>query len=41
MAATFLKQLEKNNNKAWLDDNRADYESGLLELSKDFVTAMR
>jgi len=36
----FLKGLEKNNTKAWFDDNRADYEKGLLEPCKDFVAAM-
>ncbi|MCX8232131.1 MAG: DUF2461 family protein [Alphaproteobacteria bacterium] len=24
-ATKFLKELEKNNNKAWFDDNRADH----------------
>ena len=39
-ATKFLKELEKNNNKAWLDDNRADYEQGFLEPCNDFVATM-
>jgi uncharacterized protein (TIGR02453 family) len=39
-ATKFLKELEKNNNKAWFDDNRADYEQGLLEPCNSFVAAM-
>lgn len=36
----FLRGLEKNNNKQWFDENRKDYESGLLEPAKAFVVAM-
>ena len=39
-ATKFLKELEKNNNKAWFDDNRADYEQGFLEPCNDFAAAM-
>ena len=39
-ATKFLKELEKNNNKAWFDDNRADYEQGFLEPCNDLVAAM-
>lgn len=31
----FLKAIAKNNNKAWFDDNRADYETALANI-KDF-----
>ena len=39
-ATKFLKELEENNNKAWFDYNRADYEQGFLEPCNDFVAAM-
>jgi uncharacterized protein (DUF2461 family) len=38
--ANYLNELEKNNNKAWFDDNRANYGQGLLESCNDFVAAM-
>jgi uncharacterized protein (TIGR02453 family) len=34
---TFLRQLEKNNNRKWFEDHRADYERKLVEPAKEFV----
>ena len=36
----FLGQLKKNNNKAWFDDHRKDYEALFLEPAKQFVAAL-
>ena len=38
--ARFLRALTKNNDKAWFDAHRADYEAGYVEPAKDFVTAI-
>jgi uncharacterized protein (TIGR02453 family) len=37
---TFLKGLEKNNNKAWFDKNRDQYDSEVMDRAKAFVEAM-
>jgi len=37
---TFLRGLGKNNNKAWFDDHRADYDAYFIEPAKAFVAAM-
>ena len=36
----FLKKLERNNNKAWFDAHRDDYEALYLEPAKAFASAM-
>ncbi len=36
----FLKGLEANNEKAWLDANRATYDAVYADAAKDFVAAM-
>ena len=36
----FLKDLEKNNNKAWFQKNKARYEDDLLEPMLGFIRAM-
>ena len=36
----FLKDLEKNNNKAWFDENRDRYRSTYVEPTLDFVAAL-
>ena len=36
----FLKALEKNNDKAWFDAHRQDYEQHYLEPAKQLVTAL-
>ena len=38
-ATNFFKELE-NTNKAWFDDNCANYEKGSLEPCNDLVAAM-
>ncbi len=39
-AIAFLSGLEKNNNKTWFAEHKADYEENLLEPLKSLVTAM-
>lgn len=36
----FLRGLEKNNDKAWFDAHRDDYEAHLIEPAKAFVSAV-
>ncbi len=36
---TFLRSLAKNNDKAWFDDHRNDYERYWVEPAKEFVVA--
>lgn len=36
----FLKQLEKNNNREWFQDNKPRYESDVLAPALDFIDAM-
>jgi uncharacterized protein (TIGR02453 family) len=36
----FFNQLVMNNNKAWFDQNRADYEEYVLEPARAFILAM-
>ena len=36
----FLSELNKNNNKAWFDEHRKDYEALFLEPAKQFVAAI-
>ncbi len=38
--ATFLRGLARNNDKAWFDTHRADYESCYVEPAKTFVAAI-
>jgi uncharacterized protein (DUF2461 family) len=37
---TFLKQIEKNNNKEWFETNKARFEKLIKEPSKAFVVEM-
>lgn len=37
----FLKQLKKNNNRPWFQENKARYESDVLGPSLEFIRAMR
>ena len=37
---TFLKEIEKNNNKVWFENNKARFEKLIKEPSKDFVIEM-
>ena len=37
---SFFKALAKNNNKAWFDEHRRDYQGLLIEPAKQFVAAM-
>ena len=36
----FLEALEENNNKAWMDDNRTNYQNYFVETAKDTVVAL-
>ena len=36
----FFEQLKKNNNKAWFDAHRQDYDSFVMEPARDFVTVL-
>jgi uncharacterized protein (TIGR02453 family) len=38
---SFLAELERNNSKAWFDQQRERYERLMLEPAKDFVAAMQ
>lgn len=38
--ATFLRGLTKNNDKAWFDARRADYDASYVEPAKSFVAAI-
>lgn len=40
-ALTFLRQLDKNNNRDWFGDNKHRYESEVLEPSLDFIATMQ
>ena len=37
----FLKQLARNNNRAWFQENKARYETEVLEPSLAFIRAFR
>lgn len=37
---TFLRQLEKNNNREWFNDNKERYEALVREPALDFISAM-
>lgn len=37
---TFLRKIEKNNNRKWFEANRDDYESKVLDPSREFVKAL-
>lgn len=37
---TFLRQLRKNNNKAWFDEHRGDYDQYFVTPAKAFVEAV-
>ncbi|MBN1223511.1 MAG: DUF2461 domain-containing protein [Candidatus Aminicenantes bacterium] len=37
---SFFRKLKRNNNKAWFDNHRNDYEHYVLEPAKAFVVAM-
>ncbi len=37
---TFLTELAANNNKSWFDSHRTDYDTYVLEPSRDFVIAL-
>lgn len=39
-AITFLRRLEKNNNREWFEAHRPDYEQYVMGPSKEFVAAM-
>lgn len=36
----FLRGLTKNNDKAWFEAHRADYEAGYVEPARAFVSAL-
>ena len=36
----FLRGLSQNNNKPWFDAHRDDYEEGIVEPAKAFVSAL-
>ena len=38
---TFLRQLEKNNNREWFGENKSRYESEVLDPSLDFIATMQ
>jgi uncharacterized protein (TIGR02453 family) len=38
--STFLKGLDKNNNKEWFDAHRADYDNYYMEPARHFVNAL-
>ncbi|MBT8199219.1 MAG: DUF2461 domain-containing protein [Acidimicrobiia bacterium] len=37
---SFLNELKKNNNRAWFEDNRSDYEAYVMAPSREFVEEM-
>jgi uncharacterized protein (DUF2461 family) len=39
-ALKFFSELAVNNNKPWFDDHRADYDTYVLEPSREFVLAI-
>jgi uncharacterized protein (TIGR02453 family) len=39
-AVRFLDELSRNNERAWFDGHRAEFESNLIEPAKAFVTAL-
>lgn len=39
-AITFLRQLERNNNREWFESHRPDYKEHIMGPSKEFVLAM-
>ncbi len=39
-ALRFLKQLKKNNNREWFQENKARYESSIVQPSLDLISAM-
>ena len=40
-ALTFLRQLEKNNNREWFGEHKHRYEAEVLEPSLDFIATMQ
>ncbi len=39
-AVEFYLQLAKNNNKAWFDEHKSEFERQVMDVAKDFVYSM-